>query len=138
MSAKFIQHRIYPTKLSDYKNKHNIKVNIDSNENNYYVIQLPKEKMYDDCPVVLILPENEHHSKTIVECCFNLLANHGIPNIKGDNSLKKHGVHPKLALMLHMLSRVVGYLINCTSWEEQDLKNYDKHEINKRLDFCKL
>jgi len=134
MSKEFIQHRIYPTKLSDYKK--NPKVYNEDIED-YYLISLPEKEMYDKCPVVLILPKNEYHSKTLLECCLNIIIT-TIPNIRGDASLKKHGVHNKFMLMLHALSRVLGYLVNCTSWEEQKVYEFDTRELNHRLDFCKL
>lgn len=138
MSKEFIQHVIYPTKLEYYMKEPRKYEHEFYNTTNKYVIELPKEEMYSEHPTILILPKHEHRGKTIVECCLNLLVKHGIHNIKGDYSLKEYGVHNKFMIMLHALSRVLGYLVNCTSWEEQKVHEFDTRELNHRMTFCKL
>jgi hypothetical protein len=39
----------------------------------------------------------------------------------------------EFAHALRSVGRLVGYMVNCTSWETGELKEYDKMELEKRI-----
>lgn len=130
---EFIQHRIYPTKLKDYLNGNHRR------DEKLFVIEMPELEMYDNCPTLLILPKNTYHKKTIIECCVRLLVDvigNTKPKPNKEKTLENLGISEQMLFHLKSLGNYIGYFINSTSWDFQEIKNFDVSEFKKRLERC--
>jgi|GEM_PF-4900800 hypothetical protein len=77
--------------------------------------------------------------KRLMEGSLHLLTdvtNDAISNNKKDydSQLNQDGINLDFVHMLKSLGRFTGYFINSTSWDKQQLEDYDKMELTKRLE----
>jgi len=81
------------------------------------------------------------HFQTLVECWVNL----GI-GIFGQMSNVEHpvgysnpsGIPMKFIFLFKMICRLLGYLVNCRSWDDKKIYYFDRDEFKKRIKHLKL
>lgn len=74
-------------------------------------------------------PGHEDHFKVIIECMLNEFAEWNNLNIPMRSSIKNQ----QLKLRIHQALRYLGWMINCDSWDETEMRDYDAKELDKRL-----
>lgn len=109
-------------------------VGYSNNKDNLFQVDLGGRKI-NDRGTVLLLPPNEHHIKTVLECLLRLFSRcaSGLrpPNPYGKSET---GMSAEMIMNLQILGRAVGYFINSTSWEKQEIKSFDVDEFKKRFE----
>lgn len=99
------------------------------------------EKLQDDITynVLLIDSESSLHEKIIA--ISNLLAEVtqavSLTKLEYNSTVNKEGVDLELVHMLRTLSPFIGFLVGCSSFRGKKLEDYDKLELNKRLELLK-
>lgn len=59
-------------------------------------------------------------------------------NVKEKGGKTEHGVEVEFTNMLRTFGRFMGYLVNCTSYREGKVQEFDKQEFAKRLEQLKI
>jgi len=131
MSEEFIQGRIYFEEIGNDGKIINGRLCIDGD-----IEKLPK-----DVVRCIIVPINDKDFKqSLVECWCNLgkqiVDGLSMAERKNENNdwMTKDGILKDLATRLRKLTTTLQYLVNSTSWQDQRIYEFDRDEINKRLE----
>jgi hypothetical protein len=122
---KFIENKLHVTKSSDKK------APID-----YGFIDDMEEGIYN-----ALLIKNSTTLKQRFEASVNLVTRitDGLSRnfTQGDSHLSADGIGRDHLDAIIKIGMFLGYFMNCTSWDTQEMKSYDVQELHKRLDDIK-
>ena len=99
--------------------------------------KLDKDITYN---VLLIDSESTPHEKltALLNVVADMAGGFDINKKEYNSTVNKNGVDLKTVEMLRTFSRFIGYLGGCSSWRNKNLENFDKVELEKRLEHLKL
>lgn len=111
---------------------------VDVEGNKRMVIETDKLDANQSYQVVCIKRDNAY-IKRLTEGTLHLLAditNEALSNTKKeyDSPLNEQNINLEFVHMLKTLGRFTGYFINSTSWDKQQLEDFDKMELITRLE----
>lgn len=98
-------------------------------------------KVEENKTYLILLLDGDSNQYEILTALLNTaaeVANHLDINKKEYNSnINKEGVNLKMVEMLRTLGNFIGYLSGCNSWDNKELRDYDKLELSDRLEKLK-
>jgi hypothetical protein len=104
-----------------------------------------KKDVINSSGMILAIPKPEKgacYNKIIVECCTNILQqcanslSKSVTNIGGRKT--EHGIDIEMRHQIAEASNVLQWIVNSTSWETGEYEDFDKFEIQQKLDMIKL
>lgn len=93
------------------------------------------------CLTLPYVSEDKHYHKMLIECWANMGQSMfcevgNIENPKGTNRDLKVPIN--YIFMLRTLADIAQYIVNSTSWRREQLEDFDRDEINRKVKMLKL
>lgn len=109
---------------------------VEENSKKFLSIYYPEKLDENESYITLLIPrDSSKHDKTkaLLSLLSDILMSTDINVAEYKGTTNKEGVDIKMVEMLRTLSYFIGYLSNCSSWENKKIEDFDKMELRKRL-----
>lgn len=110
---------------------------------NHYILSGLEGILKPEGFVFLALPDHEPEERTrvILECLCNEIEkqadNASVTRKRYSDPVTESGIHEDMVIFFREIGDLLQYIVNSTSWEKNELKEYDKIELRQRLDFIR-
>lgn len=114
-----------------------------SPELDHYFLSGTEGILKPDGFIFLALPDHEPEERTrvILECLCNEIEkqadNASVTRKRYSDPVTESGIHEDIVIFFREIGDLLQYIVNSTSWEKNELKEYDKIELRQRLDFIR-